>query len=176
LCGKSLDLTWLEAQGHQVLGVEFVEKAAQEYFAARGLEPTVSTEGGALSYQAAEVTIVVGDFFAVSPDSYGKVDAIYDRAALVAIAPERRQHYVAHLASWLRPGGSLLLISFEHDMGSGPPFSVAETPDLLRSYFEVTPLHEEDVLETEPRFRQRGATYLRERVWLGTLKDATTSA
>lgn len=174
LCGKSLDLTWLETQGHQVLGVEFVEKAAQEYFASRGLEPTVSTAGGALNYQAAGVTIVVGDFFAISPDSYGKVDAIYDRAALVAIAPERRKPYVAQLASWLRPGGSLLLISFEHDMGTGPPFSVPETQDLLRPFFEVGSLDEEDVLEAEPRFRQRGATYLRERVFLGTLKDTTT--
>jgi hypothetical protein len=93
---------------------------------------------------------------------------------LVAIAPERRKPYVARLASWLRPSGSLLLNSFEHDMGTGPPFSVPETQDLLRPFFEVGSLDEEDVLEAEPRFRQRGATYLREHVFQGTLKDTTT--
>jgi thiopurine S-methyltransferase len=174
LCGKSLDLTWLETQGNEVLGVEFVEKAAREYFESRGLVPKVSTKGDAIIYEASGVTIVVGDFFAVSPDSWGRVDAIYDRAALVALAPEQRKPYVARLAKWLRPGGKLFLISFEHDMGSGPPFSVPETQDLLRPFFEVEPLHEEDVLDAEPRFRQRGATYLRESVLLGTLEDTTT--
>ncbi len=169
LCGKSVDLTWLENQGCEVLGIEFIEQAAREYFSERGCEPTVERQP-ALSLSAGGVTIVVGDFFSVGPKQPGLVDVIYDRAALVAIEPERREEYVATLARWLRPSGKLLLVSFSHDMGSGPPFSVPETEELLSPYFRLELVQDEDVLETEPRFSARGATYFRQRVFLGTLK------
>ena len=32
LCGKSVDLCWLAAQGHSVLGVELIEKAVTDFF------------------------------------------------------------------------------------------------------------------------------------------------
>ena len=38
LCGKSLDMRWLEAQGHQVWGVEISRKAIDAYFVEAGEE------------------------------------------------------------------------------------------------------------------------------------------
>lgn len=167
LCGKSVDLTWLQEQGCEVLGVEFVEQAAQEYFAGQRVEQR-SHSDSLRSLRAGRVEIVVGDFLAVEPGE--AVDVIYDRAALVAIAPEHRKEYMARLVRWLRPGGQLLLASFNHDAGSGPPFSVPETEHLLSAHFTFELLSERDVLAAEPRFRERGASFFQERVFLAQLK------
>lgn len=53
------------------------------------------------------------------------MDAVYDRAALVAIAPERRQDYASHLAA-VTGQAPQLLITFNYDQSTmqGPPFSV----------------------------------------------------
>ena len=32
LCGKSIDMVWLAAQGYDVVGVELVESAVKEFF------------------------------------------------------------------------------------------------------------------------------------------------
>ncbi|WP_261863761.1 hypothetical protein [Psychrobacter sp. JCM 18900] len=32
LCGKSIDMVWLATQGYDVVGVELVETAVQEFF------------------------------------------------------------------------------------------------------------------------------------------------
>ena len=39
LCGKSLDMRWLEAVGHAVYGVDFSESAISEYFEEAGETP-----------------------------------------------------------------------------------------------------------------------------------------
>ena len=44
LCGKSLDLLWLAAQGHRVLGVEISPLAVDAFFAEQDLTPTVTDE------------------------------------------------------------------------------------------------------------------------------------
>lgn len=53
------------------------------------------------------------------------VDAIYDRAALIALPEKVRPSYVEHCLQWLRPGGAILLKSMSYQ-GSmqGPPYSV----------------------------------------------------
>jgi thiopurine S-methyltransferase len=43
LCGKSLDLAWLVAQGHRVLGVELSMIAAEAWFASQRLVSARST-------------------------------------------------------------------------------------------------------------------------------------
>ena len=39
LAGKSLDMAWLAAQGHRVLGVELSQRAVDDFFAEHGLQP-----------------------------------------------------------------------------------------------------------------------------------------
>src|SRR5690606_3494808 len=39
LAGKSLDMAWLAAQGHRVLGVELSPLAVAQFFAEHGLQP-----------------------------------------------------------------------------------------------------------------------------------------
>lgn len=67
----------------------------------------------------------MGDIFALSAEILGEVDAVYDRAALVALPETLRQQYTAHLIQ-LTHRAPQLLICYEYDQGvmSGPPFSV----------------------------------------------------
>lgn len=168
LCGKSKDLVWLAAQGCDVVGVEFVERAALEFFEEQGVEPARSEVAGMTCYSSDSIRLIVGDFFQLSSEAVAPFDWVYDRAALVAIDPPRRSNYAAKLTQLTRPGGALLLISFEHDIGSGPPFSVppADVEPLLHA-FEPELMDDRDILANAPRFKERGATFMREQVYLG---------
>jgi len=169
LCGKTLDMKWLAERGHEVLGVEFVEQAARAYFAEQGLEAERREIDGFPVLRHAGVSLVVGDFFRVGPGVTGTFDAIYDRAAWVAIAAQDRARYVKQLLALLRPGGRVLLVNFVHDLGSGPPHSIEE-PELRAKWqgFSLELLFEHDILDEEPRFRERGATRFVEQAWLAT--------
>jgi thiopurine S-methyltransferase len=172
LCGKSQDLVWLREQGHEVVGVEFVEEAARAFFAELGVAPTRDETQSGPRYAAPGIEIYVGDFLKVQEADCGRCDWVYDRAACVAIRPEKRREYVSKLASLAQAGAGLLLISFEHDIGSGPPFSIPpdEVAALFGQYFQLQTLSATNQLDAEPRFRERGATFMNEQCYLGLRK------
>ncbi|MDC0656771.1 thiopurine S-methyltransferase [Leisingera sp. SS27] len=125
LCGKALDLDWRLSKGLRVTGVEFNQGAVEAVFARLGLVPEVCQADGLIRYQSGELTLYTGDFFDLSPVHIGQVDAVYDRAALVAVTPEDRQAYAAHL-NRITGTARQLLIGFDYDQSlmDGPPFSV----------------------------------------------------
>ncbi|MBP6631678.1 MAG: hypothetical protein KBG28_27125 [Kofleriaceae bacterium] len=132
LCGKAEDLAFLAGAGHDVVGIELATEAVVAFFAEHGLTPEVTPGlgGGALTaYRAGPITLLAGDVFAVGPAEVGPVDAIYDRAALIALPPDLRRRYAAHLHG-LAPGGAagvtLLQICLEYEQArrDGPPFAV----------------------------------------------------
>ncbi len=127
MCGKSEDLAFLASHGHDVVGVELVEAAVVAFFAEHGIAPVVTARGALIEYVAPAITVVQGDVFATTPEVIGAIDAIYDRAALVALPADMRPRYVAHLRG-LAPK-RVLLVAFEYDQTqmAGPPFAVAET-------------------------------------------------
>jgi len=168
LCGKTNDLTWLRARGHEVVGVEFVESAALAYFAELGVIPRRVERGRLVSYEHDGVSILVANFFDVTPEHVDRFDLLYDRAALVAIAPNERKRYIERLAVLSNPGADLFLISFDHDFEGGPPFSIVGVDGLLAPTFELEQVESRDILETEPRFKERGASYMIEIAWFGT--------
>lgn len=168
LCGKSVDLDHLAERGHRVTGCELVAQAVDDYFAERGEAPTrrETPYGALLSSPSRAVSIARGDVFDFEPE--GELfDALFDRAALVALDPADRPRYAQKLASLLRPGGRALLVTFEHDIGSGPPWSVppTEVAELFGEDFEIESLASGDALAANPRFGERGATYVRERAY-----------
>ncbi len=61
----------------------------------------------------------------MTADVLGPVDAVYDRAALVALPEDLRPRYAAHVHA-ITGGARQLLICFEYDQSvmPGPPFSV----------------------------------------------------
>src|SRR5690606_34667724 len=174
LCGKALDLRWLADRGAQVTGVEFVEQAAITFFEEQGLEFVTRTHrAGKMLVSATggvSIRIIVADFFALTSDDVGPVDAVYDRAALIAVEPDKRARYASQLAGLCRTGARLLLITLEHDMGSGPPFTVprSEVHATLGVTFALELVDDRDLLSSQSQFSARGATSLRELVWLAT--------
>ena len=148
LCGKSLDLGWLLSRGYAVAGAELSKLAVTQLFAELGMEPRISEVGKHKLFRGAKIDIFVGDFFDLTREILGPVDAVYDRAALVALPEAMRAQYTTHLKT-LTALAPQLVIGYEYDQTvvPGPPFSV--TPDeLYRRYgdsYTLTPLARLDV-------------------------------
>lgn len=173
LCGKSLDMRWLRQQGHAVLGVELSPVAVAAFFAENSYMPQQDKQRAFELSEADEIRILCGDFFALTPEDMAHVQAVYDRAALVALPHEMRTRYVRHLVSILPSAAQILLITFDYPQAqmSGPPFAVSadEVESLFGPYAQVRKLAELDVLEQNPRFRDRGLSRLHEHIFHLTL-------
>jgi thiopurine S-methyltransferase len=128
LCGKSEDLAFLAANGHAVVGIELVEDAVVQFFAEHALTPKVERRGEHAIYTAHEITVIAGDFFTVTPELVGQVDAVYDRAALIAMPPEMRPAYLAQVRTLTKPAAWGLVITLDYPAGAfeGPPFAVSD--------------------------------------------------
>lgn len=134
LCGKSLDLGWLLSRGYAVAGAELSELAVTQLFAELGMEPSISNIGPLKRFHGEKIDIFVGDIFDLSREILGPVDAVYDRAALVALPETIRPRYTAHLKA-ITGMAPQLVIGYEYDQTvvAGPPFSV--TSDELRRHY-----------------------------------------
>ena len=128
LCGKTVDIAWLLSQGYKVAGAELSEIAIKQLFEALDLTPEISTIDSLTHYHAANIDMYVGDIFNLSAEVLGDVNASFDRAALVALSPEIRERYSAHLVD-ITGNAPQLLICFEYDQSvmSGPPFSIVKS-------------------------------------------------
>jgi thiopurine S-methyltransferase len=150
LCGRTPDLAWLAARHREVVGVEFVAQAVEEYAREHGLA-AADPVGPLAAYRRGPLTLLLGDFFAVPADTR-PFDAIWDRAALVALDAGTRPRYVAACRALLRPGAPVLLSTFRFDQPAdvGPPFSI-DDDELHRLYpgAAVVPLATGD--PTSPR-------------------------
>lgn len=137
LCGKTLDMGWLLSQGYSVVGAELSEIAIHELFAELKKEPTITAIGALKHYHSTGIDIFVGDIFTLTREALGKVDAVYDRAALVALPKDMRDRYTAHLMA-LTERAPQLLICFEYDQAQmqGPPFAI--TPDEVKEQYGTT--------------------------------------
>lgn len=165
LCGKTNDLFWLAARSKYVLGIEFVDQAVQAFFAENRLPFERSAEGRyrCLTAFPGQLEIQAGDFFALKPPP--RFDALYDRAAMIALPPELRARYVPQVIRLLNPGARMLvvLIEYESNTVSGPPFSVTGA-ELEASYghcCRITALGHEEAPAPE-RLRAAGLSAVRE--------------
>jgi thiopurine S-methyltransferase len=128
LCGKTDDLAYLASRGHQVVGIELVEDAVRAFFDEHQLVPVIEAGAVLTRFIAGSITIIAGDFFAVTREDVGAIDAIYDRAALIALPADLRPRYLSHLRSLVPPATSGLLVTLEYpqDQLTGPPFSLSD--------------------------------------------------
>ncbi len=106
--------------------MEFVRSAVDEFFAEAELTPTVSEVDGFAVLSGNGVSVWVGDLFALTPAHVGRFDAVWDRAALVAVGPERFLRYVEVERHLLADDGVLLLTALVRGDELGPPWSVPE--------------------------------------------------
>jgi thiopurine S-methyltransferase len=148
--------------------VEISPVAVESFFADNGLVPEKSREGGFEVWQSGGIRIYCGDFFALTTDMLVNVDAIYDRASLVALPREMRQQYADHIQKLVPNGVPSLLVTlaYDQDCMQGPPFSVEE--DEIRALYQFRYQHRKlcscDVIDD--RFRGKGLTELLESVYL----------
>jgi thiopurine S-methyltransferase len=122
LCGKTLDIRWLLSRGHQVAGAEL------------SVTPSVTTSGPITRYSAAGIEVFQGDVFALCRGDLGPVDAVYDRAALIALPDSMRADYSSHVERLTQHARQLLIcLKYDQRLLAGPPFSV-DGEELARLY------------------------------------------
>lgn len=162
LAGKSQDLVFLASKGYSVIGIELSPKAVADFFAENGLVPTVATVGPFEVWSAGRIALFAGDFFALTRDhlaAVGAVTALYDRAAIIALPPEMRARYAAHVRTLMPTGAPALVITFEYpqELMDGPPFAVPAAE--LRRLYDGLALEEIDsAMGDSPRLRDLGIT------------------
>jgi thiopurine S-methyltransferase len=169
LCGKSVDPAYLTTLGFRVVGVEVSELACRALFEEQSIPFVERQSGSYLRFEAGSLSVLCGDYFALAPGDLGPLGAAWDRAALIAMPPERRAAYVATMTRLLPPGAPLLLVSVAYPEGAmqGPPFSVpdSEVRTLLGDAFRIESSTEHDALDDQPRFRESGLNALHETVY-----------
>ena len=163
LCGKTRDILWLLESGYRVVGVELSRVAVDQLFAEMELQPAISRTGPLTRFAVEDLDIYCGDIFDLTGSELGQIDAVYDRAALVALPVAMRQRYADHLAA-VTGRARQLLIAYEYDQSlqEGPPFAVSadEIRLLYSSHYKPTLL-----ASTEVAGGLRGKCPATEHVW-----------
>jgi thiopurine S-methyltransferase len=113
LCGKSLDMIWLAQQGHEVIGVELSPVAVRAFFRENGLKPVKRKLGKFTLWNYGKLSILCGDYFALSKAELGVFDTVYDRAALTALPEDVRSLYVAQLKKIVPKTARVFLLTIE---------------------------------------------------------------
>lgn len=146
LCGKSLDLKWLIDFGYEVTGVELSPLAIESFFQEHKItftksELKVENSQPITLYQGPKIKIFCGDFFEIPLQHFGKIDWVYDRAALIALPPKKRSlyiHKIKEILSLNTPtfAQEILQILMERSPldENGPPYCV--TVDELKKHYE----------------------------------------
>eukprot|EP00934_Nitzschia_sp_Nitz4_P006385 Nitzschia sp. Nitz4//scaffold10_size219509//28889//29707//NITZ4_001401-RA/size219509-augustus-gene-0.265-mRNA-1//-1//CDS//3329532839//6375//frame0 len=168
LCGKSVDMAFLAQVASEVVGVEGIRVALEEFAKEQpqlNVKPT-GTHGAFERFEGDRISLLKGDFFALDEASAkGKFGAIYDRGSIVAINPSLRQAYVDVISKVIAPGGRILLELLERAgspeaVKTGPPFTFPDTDG--RALFEtqdwvesMTLLKRSDMMEVRPGTKER---------------------
>jgi thiopurine S-methyltransferase len=160
LCGKSIDMLWLASQGYDVVGVELSSIACDAFFNEHSIPVEVIQSDTFTVYLSEKITLLSGDFFDLNKERLGKVDAIFDRAALIALPAELRQRYATILTDLVEPGTPMLLIASTYDQSEmqGPPFSVDEN-EVMALYgdrFNIKQLYNQPVESIPPHLQEKG--------------------
>ncbi|WP_133127748.1 thiopurine S-methyltransferase [Legionella nagasakiensis] len=169
LCGKSIDMIWLVNQGYKVIGVELSEQACKTFFNEHKIRYKMTEMYDFSVYNSDEITLFGGDFFKLNKMLLGKIDAIYDRAALIALPQELRKLYSEQLAKLLEPDSKVLLVTTFYDQNEmqGPPFSVneIEVDELFKNNFDITQAYSKAVKDIPEHLKAKGLKHANEQVY-----------
>jgi len=164
LCGKSLDMRWLESQGHPVLGIDLAEQAVVDYFREAG-EVYQLSRGAYMDldrYAGPRTTLFRGNLLELAATDIRGCRAVYDRGGLVALPPALRVQYVDHLLRIVPIGARILLLGKEYEQArvAGPPFAIdeAEIGRLYGARCRITLLAREASSSTLAKFADAGVS------------------
>jgi thiopurine S-methyltransferase len=164
LCGKTRDIAWLLSQGYRVAGAELSEIAVGELFLELGMTPVINDAGRSKHYAGKDIDIFAGNIFDLSESVPGPIDAVYDRAALVALPEDMRQEYTRHLMQ-ITQNAPQLVIVFDYDQNllTGPPFSITAS-EMNEHYSDVYNLKLLETMDVPGGLKEKCAA--KENVWL----------
>jgi thiopurine S-methyltransferase len=166
LCGKTRDIHWLLAQGYRVSGAELSAIAIAQLFSELGVAPEIAVIDRVTRFSAAGIDIFVGDIFDLSRAELGAVDAIYDRAALIALPAPVRDRYADHLMAITGRAPQLLVtLDYDQSLIDGPPFSV-DRAEIDRHYAQSYAVRH--LASAEEPGGLKGKVPATEHVWLLT--------
>ncbi len=170
LAGKSIDMAWLAGEGYRVIGAELSEIAVDEFFAEQSVTPDVRMDGAFKIKSSGAIEMWCGDFFALEAAKLPRLDALYDRAAFVALPPGMQPRYAEKIAELMPNGAPGLLIGLDYNTSemSGPPFAIPQTRvrELLSPSFDIEVLDARDGLTKSEHLAKRGITRLEEASYL----------
>lgn len=141
LCGKSIDMVWLAAQGYDLVGVELVESAVKEFFSENRILYTIinhprnpNIKYYHWQHENQKIEILVADIFSLSIEDIDYIDAVYDKAALIALPADMRPDYSEQIRK-VSDNAPQLLITLNYDQSKkdGPPFSI--NGEQLQQYY-----------------------------------------
>lgn len=165
LSGKSIDMFWLANQGYQVVGIELNLDACRLFFNEHNIPYTQSKQEKFEILSSDHIKLFVGDFFDLDKTTLGNVDAVYDRAALIALPNETHHQYAHKIMSLQDIETQILLITFDYDRNqmTGPPFAVnpLEVQAIFGKNFTITTLYNEEI-EILAHLKAKGLTQLQE--------------
>jgi len=159
LCGKSLDLLYLQDLNLKVTGIEISELAIEQFQAEHPREYKQTKKGNFTVYQNEKLEIWNGDFFEFHSDITSPIHYVFDRAAMVTLPFDLRKHYAEKLCEFLNLGAKILLVTFEYPQEKvpGPPFSVnKDEVELLYKDFKVQEIYRETITAISPKFVEAG--------------------
>lgn len=175
LCGKSIDMIWLASEGYNVVGVELSESACNDFFVENNLDYIREDAGDFSQFKSDNITLYAGDFFKLNKQLIANIDAVYDRAALIALPLEMRKRYCTFLFQLLPKQAQVLLLTtvYEQSQMLGPPFSVDdnEVHWLYGTYFDIDLLYQKDIRDIPAHLQAKGLIKAVEHVYhLSNLK------
>ncbi|TQF67573.1 thiopurine S-methyltransferase [Pseudoalteromonas luteoviolacea] len=134
LCGKTRDIAWLLQWGYRVTGAELSKVAVEELFNELGVEPKIKKIDKFEVYTYHDLTVYVGDFFEMTSELLQKVDAIYDRAAFIAMPDAMLTGYCDVLKEITKKAPQLLIgYLYDQNLVAGPPFALSQSR--LNTYY-----------------------------------------
>ena len=168
LCGKTLDIGFLLAQGYQIVAIELSEIAIKDVFSQLNIEAKISEWKNGRVYKGKNLTIYAGDYFTLSKEDLGGVSLVYDRAALIALPEKMRLEYAQHMAKITQYCPQLLItLDYDQSIAGGPPFAVptTEVEALYGGTYPIQLIEEADIIDEEPRFKAKGLTSFYQRAY-----------
>ncbi len=166
-CGKAHDIAWLAKQGFEVIGIELSGIAIEAFFAEFELQYQRFESDRFIMRKSGNIMLLEGDYFDLQPEDLENCRMIFDRAALIAVDEQNRARYCEHMLA--NTFCDMLLITLEYDQSvmAGPPFSVSdeEVYRHYQRYCQIDLLEVNDVVDEQPRWRDKGLTSLLEKTY-----------
>lgn len=171
MCGKSLDISLLAEQGHQVMGVELSPVAIGEYFDARKVTPILKKVGRFTRWRHGKTEIWCGDIFDLTARDILGNAVLYDCAALTAFSPAQRPDYVQHFYERLPKNCRIVLVTTEMPdiVEPGAPLVVdSELSDLYEDRYGIELLFGHSRLKQDPEQPHGAPCAMEEKIYLLT--------